>query len=123
MGRHQLKAWGDKTELAGPQKLMVFEQATGRQDCCKDIQINFDNSLGKVLLPFRSCIQVRILFSNLSKLHRVSEQDACYQSCYRPNSGAFKAQIGDGLNVTQAVNIGLISNKDTAQVIHQVNTG
>ena len=50
-------------------------------------------------------------------------QDACCQSCYRPNSGAFKAQIGDGLNVTQAVNIGLISNKDTAQVIHQVNTG
>ena len=49
-------------------------------------------------------------------------KDACYQSCHRPNSGAFKAQIGDGLIVTKAVNVGLISNKDAAQVIHQVNT-
>ena len=34
--------------------------------------------------------------------------------CYRPNSGAFKARIGDGLIVTKAVNVRLISNKDIA---------
>ena len=41
-------------------------------------------------------------------------QDACSQSCYRPNSGAFKARIGDGLIDTKAVNVRLISNKDIA---------
>ena len=35
-------------------------------------------------------------------------------TCYRPNSGACKARIGDGLIVTKAVNVRLISNKDIA---------